>query len=340
MKLYQKSGYVNIRGILDLQLPFNFCIGGRATGKTYTTLKTVKEDCIPFFFMRRTQAQADLINKPEFSPFKTVNKDNNWNIVSKPITKYNAAFYDMTEEAENGYEPIGFSGALSTMSNVRGFDAQEIELLVYDEFIPERHERPIKNEGSALLNAYETINRNRELKGCKPLQMLCLANANDISNPIFLELGLVAIADRMRRNGQEVYINRERGIGIFMLSESPISGKKRETALYKLTRGSEFEQMSIDNNFVGCDYSNIVKRPLIEYKPIVAVGEICIYSHKNNGKLYVSTHLTGSPKQYTSGESDTARFQRTYFWIWEEYMQNNIEFEEILCEILLTKYFK
>lgn len=339
MKLYQDSGYVNIRGIIELGLPFNFVVGGRGTGKTYTALKTVKDDGIQFFFMRRTQAQADLINKPEFSPFKALNNDEGWNVTTRPISKYNAAFYNITEEQPEGL-PIGYTGALSTMSNVRGFDAQDVELLIYDEFIPERHERPIKNEGSALLNAYETINRNRELKGRKPLQLLCLANANDLSNPIFMELGLVRKAEQMKKRGAEYSIDRKRGIGIFMLSESPISSRKRNTALYKLTRGSEFEKMSIDNDFAGRDYSSVVVRPLIEYKPIVAIGEICIYSHKNNGKLYVSTHKIGSPPTYSSGEADRARFQRVYFWIWTEYMQNNVEFEEILCEILLTKYYK
>ncbi len=339
MKLYQENGYVNIRGILELGLPFNFCIGGRATGKTYTSLKTVKEDGVKFFFMRRTQAQADLINKPEFSPFKAVNSDNGWNVTTRPVSKYNAAFYDVTEEQPEG-SPIGYTGALSTMSNVRGFDAQEVKILIYDEFIPERHERPIKNEGSALLNAYETINRNRELKGEPPLQLLCLANANDLSNPIFLELNLVAKAERMRKKGQEISIDKKRGIGIFMLSESPISDRKRNTALYKLTKGSEFEKMSIDNDFAQRNYNNVVARPLIEYKPVVVVGELCIYTHKSSGKLYVSTHATGSPPTFTAGEHDLARFQRAYFWIWTEYMQNNVEFEEILCEILLTKYYK
>ena len=339
MKLYQDSGYVNIRGIIELGLPFNFVIGGRGTGKTYSALETVKEDNIKFFFMRRTQAQADLINKPEFSPFKALNNDKGWNVTTKAISKYNAAFYDITEEQPEG-APLGFTGALSTMSNVRGFDAQEVKLLIYDEFIPERHERPIKNEGPALLNAYETINRNRELKGAPPLQLLCLANANDLSNPIFLELGLVKKAEQMKKKGQEYSIDKKRGIGIFMLSSSPISNRKRETALYKLTSGSEFEKMSIENDFAQRDYTNVAVRPLIEYKPIVAVGELCIYSHKNSGKLYVSAHKTGTPPTYTSGEADLARFQRVYFWIWAEYMQNNVEFEEILCEILLTKYYK
>lgn len=339
MQLYDDNGYVNIKGIIRLGLPFNFVVGGRGTGKTYTALKTVKEENITFMFMRRTQAQAELINKPEFSPFKSLNSDNGWNIVSKPITKYNSGFYDATYEEAAGL-PIGYTCALSTISNIRGFDAQDVKLLIYDEFIPERHERPIKNEGSALLNAYETINRNRELKGSPPLQLLCLANANDLSNAIFMELGLVKKAERMQRKGQEFSIDRNRGIGIFMLNESPISSKKRNTALYKATSGSEFERMSLNNEFTATDYSNVAIRPIIEYRPIVAVGELCIYAHKSGGKMYVSTHCTGSPVRFSSGENDLERFRRIYAWIWAEYLQNNVEFEEILCEILLTKYYK
>ena len=339
MKLYLDSGYVNIKGIIDLGLPFNFVVGGRGTGKTYTALETVKEEDIKFMFMRRTQAQAELINKPDFSPFKSLNVDKGWNVVTKPLTKYNAGFYESLDGEAVG-APIGYTCALSTISNVRGFDAQDVKILVYDEFIPERHERPIKNEGAALLNAYETINRNRELKGHKPLQLLCLANSNDLSNPIFMELGLVKKAERMQRKGQEISIDKNRGIGIFMLSESPISNMKRRTALYQLTSGSEFERMSLNNEFTNSDYTNVAVRPLIEYRPIVAVGELCIYSHKSTGKLYVSTHCTGSPVRFTSGEHDLERFRKIYSWVWLEYIQNNVDFEEILCEILLTKYYK
>ena len=93
MKIYDDSGYVNIRGILEQGYPFNFLIGGRGTGKTYTTLKVAKEDCKKFMLMRRTQSQADLISKPEFSVFKPLNEDLGWNVMVHRISKYNSAFY-------------------------------------------------------------------------------------------------------------------------------------------------------------------------------------------------------------------------------------------------------
>lgn len=341
MNLYLENGYVNIPAIIKLGLPFNFLVGGRATGKTYTSLKTVYEERIKFMFMRRTQSQADLINKKEFSPFKALNRDMGCNVGTQTITKYNSAFYNMVSDGDKDVPeglPIGYTCALSTISNMRGFDASDVDVLIYDEFIPERHERPLKNEGMAFLNAYETINRNRELNGRKPLQCLCLANANDLANPLFMELRLVRKAEQMRSKGQEISIDQKRGIGIFILNESPISAQKRNTALYRLSVDTEFAEMSLNNNFIGEESGIIKSRKLAEYKPLVAIGEICIYKHKSNNTLYVSMHRMGTPPTFGAGEIERKRFQRLYSWIWFEYLANAIEFEETLCEILLTKY--
>lgn len=341
--LYQSNGYINIDYIVSLGLPFNFIVGGRGTGKTYTTLSHVVDNGINFMLMRRTQSQADTINKPQFSPMKPLNNDRGYNIVTKQISKYNSAFYHGTKDGDEIIptgKPIGYTCALSTIANMRGFDASDVKILIYDEFIPEKHERPIKHESQAFLNAYETINRNRELKGEKPLQVIALANSNDIANPIFLELGLVRIADRMERNKSEIYVDRERGIALFNLKNSPISNSKKETALYRATRQSNFADMAISNVFNKNVGGVVISRKLAEFKAVVCVGEICIYKHKSENRYYISTHKSGAYKSFTSGAIDLERFKREYFYIWTEYMYNRVEFEEILCELLLTKYFE
>lgn len=341
MNLYDKNGYVDIPKILKRGLPFNFCVGGRATGKTYTSLKHVYEAGIKFMYMRRLQSQADIINKPDFSPFKSINRDTNATIISVSVSKYNSAFY-VGEENEDGKlvptgAPIGYTCALSTVANLRGFDASDVDLLIYDEFIPEKHERPLKNEGSAFLNAYETLNRNRELNGQRPLQVLCLANANDLANPLFLELGLVTKADRMRREGQSVSIDERRGIGLFMLTNSPISDRKRDTALYRLTGDGAFSTMSLDNTFDGGDVGKIRQRRLAMYTPVVCVGEITVYRHKSEHLFYISTHYSGTPPTYGTGDTDRKRFARAFGFLWLENLGGYVEFESQLCEILFEK---
>lgn len=329
MGIYLDNGYLNINQILSYGVPFNFIVGGRGTGKTYGTLKTAYIENRRFILMRRTQAQCDLINKPEFNPFKALNNDTGSNAVVKSISKYNAKIVEETEEDER---LLGYTCALSTIANMRGFDASDVELLIYDEFIPEKHERAIKNEGSAFLNAYETINRNREIKGEKPLQVLCLANAFNIANPIFLELGLVGRCEKMKNSGQEIFIDKERGVCVVLLQKSQISKAKADTALYRLSSGS-YADMALSNDFVYNNSDNIKSMPLKEFKLLCTVGEISIYKHKSKRLFYVSEHRTGTAPIYKSDEVNLQRYRKNYgVTLYGAYMRNNI-----ICESLLTK---
>ena len=336
MKIFDTNGYVNVRGILEEGYPFNFLIGGRGTGKTYTTLKVAREDRKKFMLMRRTQSQADLISKPEFSVFKPLNMDLGWNIQVHRISKYNSAFYELDGELET---EIGYTCALSTISNMRGFDASDIELLIYDEFIPEKHERLLKNEADALFNAYETMNRNREIKGIAPIQMVCLANANDITNPVFESLNLIRIADRMQKGNSDRWTDDKRGLQLIMLHRSPISKKKSNTVLYNLTEGSEFASMALDNDF-NVDRQHIRPRPLSEYTPVCSVGELCIYRHKSENRLYCSTHLSGVfNRKFSLSDTDRLHYQRIFRSHWDMYIGSKIDFEDVLSEKLFIKYW-
>ena len=332
MNLYLPSGYLNIAGILQLGLPFNFIVGGRGTGKTYGALKYAVESGRMFMLMRRTQEQCNLINKPQFSPFKAICDDTGWDIRSESISKYNAAFM-------RGDDCIGYTCALSTIANLRGFSAEDVTLCVFDEFIKEVHERPMHGEGTALLNAYETMNRNRELKGKKPMQLLCLANAFDIANPIFMSLGLVGTAERMKQKQQEVYVNRESGIGLFLPMSERISGEKRKTALYKLTEGSTYSDMALSNSFSYNPTDRIKAQNLKEYRPIVTVGEITIYRHKSGRKYYVSEHRTGEPPEFHTDETDLKRFISNYGRrLYKAHMAGHVLFENMLCKSLFEIY--
>lgn len=335
MSIYLNNGYLDIAKILSYGLPFNFIVGGRATGKTYGALKYAYESHTRFILMRRTQAQTDLINKPEFNPYKAINTDLGSDIQIKSISKYNSRIFEPAGDNDN---LLGYTCALSTISNMRGFDASDCKLLIYDEFIPERHERPIKGEGAAFLNAYESINRNRELKGEPPLQVLGLANAFNIANPIFLELGLVGRCEKMKAAGQELFIDRERGILMVLLQKSKISKAKADTALYRLGSGS-YNDMALSNDFIYNNSDSIKAQALKEYKLLCTVGEISIYRHKSNREYYVSEHRTGTAPQYKSDEVGIMRYRKKYGIIMAPaYLNNRVLFENILTKSLFELY--
>lgn len=331
MKLFLPNFYIDMRTIINQPYPFILILGGRATGKTYGALKMMVEDNYKFMLIRRTQAQADIINIPELSPFKPICRDMHIDITTSKMSKYNAKF-------EKDGEIIGYSGALSTFSNIRGFDGSDLDILLYDEFVSERHERPLKAEGEAFKNAYETINRNRELEGRPPLKAICMGNTNNVANPLFLEFGLVDRAMTMQAKGEWVWKDNNRGIMMILIEDSIISKLKRNTALYIADADSAYSKMALENSFVYNEFGMIRSKPLIEYRPVVGIGEIHIYEHKSNKRFYVSTHKTGSAPYFPFGDASLKRFRNHYLWLWDEYLDEMIDFEKYSCEVLLTKY--
>ena len=343
MKLYDDNGYVNIKEILKHPATFIFMYGGRGTGKTYGTLQEMIDSDLKFMYLRRLASQVDIVKKEDMQPFKTLNTDRGWSIQPFPINKYVSAFYSSTTNDEGKIIPegdmLGLLSALSTFSSLRGIDGSDIEVIIIDEFIPELNERPIKGEADALFNAYETINRNRELQGKPPVKLICLANSNRIDNPLFLELNLIRKAEKIRKDGKEYYYDGKRRMLLIDLYKSKISEEKADTALYNLTRGTEFYNMAIKNAFLNEERGRIEHRPIVEFKPIVSIGEITIYKHKSKKEYYVTGLRSGSPATYGTGEKDRARFRKDYVHIWRAYMKRLVVFEEYVLEVLFDKYF-
>lgn len=341
MGLYLPSGYLDFRGLRDRGYPFNLIIGGRGTGKTYGALQTSIEDGKQWMLMRRTQAQADIINHPQFSPVQPIIRDSGGQICMVPVVRgISAAWrYQMDgDKRELLGGPLGYTCALSTIGKVRGFDASALDLIIYDEFIPEKSERPLRHEADALFNAYETLNRNRELQGGRPLQLFCLSNSNDLAAPVLVALDLVKRLERMAEKGTELWTDDRRGILLCLLRGSPISAAKRGTALYKLTAGSDFAEMSLDNTFSYEDRGRIVSRPLGEYRPLVRVGDVTVYQHKARPEYYVSRHHAGGCPEYAAGDTELLRFRRSYPGLWAAHLADRVEYEDYTAQVKFLEY--
>lgn len=342
MGLYLENGYLNIEHIMNYGTPWTIIVGARATGKTFGVLKYILDNDIRFMYLRRTQTQLDIIKQPAFSPFNAVNRLCGYNINPQSLTKHSCGFYkcSINADGELTYQepPIGYGAALTTMHNVRSIDAESINILVYDEFIPERHAPKIREEGAAFFNVCETVNRNRELTGKPPLKVICLANSDTIANPLFIHLGLIKQVERMKIKGQEVSVNKTRGLTIILPMNSPVIAQKAKTSLYTLTQGTDFERVALDNDFIDFDYDLVRPQALIEYKPYVCVGEICIYRHKSQPLFYVSMHKSGSPATFSTSDADILRFKKHYYAIWDKYLHRKVLFEDSTSEVLFNTY--
>lgn len=293
--------------------------------------------------MRRLQSQIDIIKNPEFDPFIPLEDELECSFVQVPLSKKASALYK-GQQKDGQIVPSGnrlaLTAALSTFSSMRGMSAEYIQAIVYDEFIPEWNERPIREEYYTLKNALETIGRNRELKGAKPLQLVALANSNNIANPLLVGMGIVNKIVDMAESGREWYTDERRGIYVIFPRHSPISERKAGTALYALDGEDNFAQMALQNTFAKYSDSTIKPQPIREYKPICNVGELAIYRHKSASLYYISAHKSGTVPEYGANDVDLERFVSQNGHIRRAYIKNTIIFESPVCELLFDKYLK
>lgn len=344
MNLYTPEGWVDAPAIMAGALTFNIIVGGRGTGKTFGFLQELRLDNPrPFLLMRRTQVQADLISNPKFSPLLALDRVRGCHTLTKKINKYIGGIYEAEVNKDGTLEaygpPLGYTAALSSIHNVRGYSA-DVDDIIFDEFNPEKGERQtISDEFNSFRNAYETLNRNRELEGRDPIKVWMLSNSNTLGNPYFIGLRIVEQVDKMIRKGQEVWKDPDRGLMVINLAASPISEKKAATALYRLTGPDEFTGMALGNEFSQESRSRTGSIPLRELIPLVQIGELQIYRHKGGRQLYGSLHRSGAPEIFTTDDAGIARFRAKYGWLWEYYMEDQIIWQTYLPELLFRKFF-
>lgn len=345
--LYLPNGYLNFEAVVDDDCPFAFVVGGRGTGKTFGALeycyKHYKETGKRFIYMRRTKTQAELVATDIFNPYRPLDDAYGWTIEPAPISKGVWGFYETTMDEDNKVVPtgpyIGIIAALSTFSNFRGFDGSNVDIIVYDEFIRNKGEKSIKDESFALLNVFETVNRNREFIGGDPVKLICLSNSNALGNDIFADLGLIRAVEFMRKKGKNQYYDYGRGYAIYDLTDSEISKRKGKTALYRMDTGSDYTKMALGNEFEDYDTSQIRSVPIAEYKPLAVCGELCFYKHKSEPVYYATLHESGTPDKYGTSAVEKSRFVRKYGYLWEAYLGERVYFESFVCKKIFEDLF-
>lgn len=329
-KIYDSKGWVNWDYIIGQGSAFNMVVGARGVGKTYGLMKYCIENHRKFIYMRRLKSQLDQCSTSAGNPFKKLNTDLDMDIQPKG-TMGNVLFSDQEGEV------VALGVALSTVANVRGFDYSDYDMILFDEAIASDGERPINHEFNAFLNFYETVNRNRELLGEKPVQAVLLGNANRLTNPYFSGWHFMKTALNMLKGGQMVWRSGDGTRLMIMLLGSEISARKRNTALYK-NASDGFLTMALDNAF-RTDGTQIRSMPLKEYNHVVSVGEIGIYKHKSKREYYVST-VTNPDKMYESYGMGLKMFVQDYFIFRIYYMVNKIVyFESYECELIFREMF-
>lgn len=337
MKLFDNDGWPNFSetdGILSSPANIIMIWGGRGTGKTYTCLKDTLDAGKDLLFLRRTPGQVDTIAAdPSMWPFSPINRDTGRLIMPERVKGLRGMYRIMDEQDQDNPRQVGMVSSVVTLGRTRGFSSDTTERIILDEYQKDELDYYRKGEGLGLANIYETVNRNRELKGKEPCKLILMSNAVGMANPYYMQWDVVDIIDKMIGTRRRWMYLPDRGIMLVDLADSPVAERKKDTALYRSLAGTDFYRSALENQYAGEEKSRTESRDLIQYRPVVCVGRLCIYRHKSNDSYYVCEHMSGAAPVYGTGHYDLLRFRQRYARLYGSYMARKIIFERYSDEI-------
>lgn len=350
LDLYTAEGWVNYPALFDLaekrKIWLFVLLGPRQVGKTYGINKEVLERGLNFIYLRRTDKEFKTIcASPKLNPF-TKYKDLGFDIdiaKSGPIT-YSIGEYEITDSGKvKILKERGVGLTLSNIASIRGFDGASFTDIVFDEFIPEKIVIHRKAEGDAMLNAYTTINGNRELEGKPPLRLWLLANAFDIQSPILDAFGLVPILEKLMRTGKEFTVT-DTGICLVYFKSKKVIDKRRQTALMKHLQqtsssgAQEFLDMALDNKFAYDRLEMVQPKDIRGWKPHIKMCGLFVYS-LGPMALYVC-RSPFQDKTDTYGPADKKRCNVEHPEMFAYYNLGRLTFDSVQSMIVFKKFLE
>ena len=332
INLYSETGWIDWDSVMGSRFTFIFMTGGRGIGKTYGAIRWLADHNIPFIFFRRTETEASIQKDPAISDLSKPLQDLGIDYMIEKIPHTKFAFWRRDDGSL-----ICMVACMKTFGKIRGMNFSKFPVMLFDEFIPKPEEPRYKMEGFNLQQAYESVNRNRELEGKPPVRMICLSNSLNLQNDVFMEFDLIDAADELSQDPEHECAS----IGDILLvvnKFSPISEKKSKTVLYR-NASDDFYKMSIENRFILNDRTYVRKRPLKEYKAVCSVGSMFIYKHKNDGTYYVCGAKASVREQYSTESSGIEKFRRKHWRWWTRYLDGKFYFSSYKYISLFERLF-
>lgn len=220
--------YYDPNDLLSYNRILNFLIGARGIGKSYGFKKYPINRFLrhgeQFIYVRRYKTELRKVSN-YFDDIKQEFPDEKFEI------KRGREFWINNKLA-------GWAIPLSTWQSEKSNAYPDVATIIFDEFIREKDNSGyIPNEVEALLNLMDTVFRDRDNVRC-----ICLSNAVTVVNPYFLYFGLTPDIDRR--------FNSYKNIVIEIPDSRDFSDMRRRTKFGSLIDGTEYGDMSLDNEFV------------------------------------------------------------------------------------------
>lgn len=285
MSLYKENGYLNYKYICDVGQRYIDIIGGRGIGKSHLICDIWNDGHFPILYVRRTNVALE-------NSFSTIGDFVKPDWFGKDIRlKYNdkkgyGKAYLTDEDLQND-KPFIVGVSLSTFQNKTGIDFTRFYDVIFDEFIPQKGDRPIKNEFQAYKNIMEVLFRNRPDSETEKIRTWFFGNSNAIMSNILIGYRLIPDCYKAVKERTEITQVDRCETTLILPSKSPISEKKRQNAFYRnLPKGRA--KMELDNDFMDLEDDRIRHQNLKEYTHAMKTPLFSVWLHKSDFKFYVT----------------------------------------------------
>lgn len=265
---------------------------------------------------------ADL-GADDLNPFSAINRDTGSDINTFSIRTGIAGFWHTSRDEDGNLvpvgSPIGMAFALNGVTKYKGMElasSKPEQWIIFDEFIPNIYDRVNRKEGIQLLDFYETVSRDRPMRGLQEVKLICLANATSISNPVMDALEIVDSVAQMQSLGEHELYDQERGIYIHQLEDNhDMLNVMRGTGIYRAMSDTAWGRMSFGNEFAYNDFSNVSKKALKGYRCVCGYTyrKKEVYIYYNMGVYYI-TDSRGTPDRMYN--LDRENDQKAFYYDW------------------------
>jgi len=280
----EQSLYYSPNKLLTYNRILNFVIGARGIGKSYAwkkhPIKQFLKDGSQMIYVRRYKTELKKISN-YFNDIMVEFPDHEFKVKGRELLIDGKTF--------------GWAIPLSSWQNEKSNAYPKVKTIIFDEFIREKDKSGyLPNDVEALLNLMDTVFRGRDDVRC-----VCLSNAVSVVNPYFLYFNLVPNVEKR--------FNAYKDIVVEIPDSVDFSTERRKTRFGSLINGTEYGDMSLDNEFTN-DSDLFIDRRGKESKHVFSIIfkglTMGVWVDTNQGIMWLSGDFDPSSKNVFAMSTD------------------------------------
>jgi hypothetical protein len=280
----EKSLYYDPNKLLSYNRILNFVIGARGIGKSYAWKKHPIQRFLKYgeqiIYVRRYKSELKKIAN-YFNDIATEFPDHEFKVKGRQLLIDGKLF--------------GWAIPLSAWQSEKSNAYPNVSTIIFDEFIREKDKSGyLPNDVEAFLNLMDTVFRTRD-----NVRAVCLSNAVSVVNPYFLYFDLVPNIEKR--------FNAYNDIVVEIPDSVDFSSERRKTRFGSLIDGTEYGEMSLDNEFTN-DSDLFISRRGKESKHVFSVIfkglKMGIWVDTNEGLMWLSSDFDPSSKNVFALSTD------------------------------------